>query len=622
MLVRTRHGKAFATALAVFSVCAIVPCAVSASSARERAAVHAYLTDMYEYTRAITSEAPAVVGAYEATANRLAGECPGVLADAPQQPGIIVGVTERTITARQRGEANRQQRQLSDLRRELDSELKYAEREPLQAAREAFIAKLATLSSGGPTLAQIVRSDTAGGEEAQAPHACADMKAWTASGYLSLSPTSRTIAQKNEAQFAELLKKLGGAPTVEPLSALEGPADKALGRKIEQLARQTANAVGGPISNAQKRLYLAIGLKTRESPKPPPRPATQPTRIGTGRTATGSEYSVWAERSGKGSPASCRLNVEVRENESAPFERVTSEAGPKGCLSASGARSTPTVECDAGRLKIEGQMLAATRSVSLRMSDGKHIVSRAYFASRRSGGPVAFYYQVVRGPSPIPVSLTELDAHGRTLRVVKLPRVVECSKHLVKYLPGGERTLVHGQTPQGPNFTISGARYRLLGHVHSQLTLSVGTEPDGIEDESGEEEGTFELSERHRPLQGYLESKVSTGCWPHEYAILFGLLEKPHDTVLAKVSGTLLALNSIPIPASVHAHGVLVYLASASQPEEIVVRSPSGSVVASEDLHAYATEQRETCEGESEGTGPAPGAFANIGETSTIALSG
>jgi hypothetical protein len=41
----------------------------------------------------------------------------------------------------------------------------------------------------------------------------------------------------------------------------------------------------------------------------------------------------------------------------------------------------------------------------------------------------------MRGPSPIPVSLTELDAQGATMAVLKLLAVVECTKHPIKYFP-------------------------------------------------------------------------------------------------------------------------------------------------------------------------------------------
>jgi hypothetical protein len=41
-----------------------------------------------------------------------------------------------------------------------------------------------------------------------------------------------------------------------------------------------------------------------------------------------------------------------------------------------------------------------------------------------------------------------------------------------------------------------------------------------------------------------------------------------------------------------------------------------------EDLSRTASESRETCEGESEGTGPPPGGLGETGETSRIVLNG
>jgi hypothetical protein len=235
----------------------------------------------------------------------------------------------------------------------------------------------------------------------------------------------------------------------------------------------------------------------------------------------------------------------------------------------------------------------------------------------RLGGPDAFYYQAVRGPSPIPVSLIERDAHGRTLRAVKLLRIVGCSKHPVKYLPGGKRTLLHGQTPQGPDFSIVGERYRLFGRVHRQLKLTTG---EGLVSSGDDEEELSEGPDESFAVKRMtpLDSALSTGCRPHEYSIFYGLLDKPRDTVFAKVAGMLVPLNRVYIPASLHAGGVLVYVASVSQPEEIVVRSPSGKVVMSEDL---SSQGRETCEGESEGpVGPSPGGFGETSKTSTIVL--
>ena len=197
-------------------------------------------------------------------------------------------------------------------------------------------------------------------------------------------------------------------------------------------------------------------------------------------------------------------------------------------------------------------MLSATRTVDLRMSNGTQIVSRPVLVPRRLGGPDAFYYQAVRGPSPIPVSLTERDAQGRALRVLKLRRIVGCSKHPLKYLPGGKDTLVRGHTPQGPAFSIVGERYRLFGRVHIQLKLKTG---EGlVSSDEGEDEEHDRRSKRIvlGPVKRTtpLDSEISAACHSHEYSILYGLLAQPRDTVLAKIAGKLVPLLRVRIPAA------------------------------------------------------------------------
>ncbi len=119
-----------------------------------------------------------------------------------------------------------------------------------------------------------------------------------------------------------------------------------------------------------------------------------------------------------------------------------------------------------------------------------------------------------------------------------------------------------------------------------------------------------------------LDSEVTASCHPHEYSIFYGLLEQPRDTVLAKIAGKLVPVLRVRLPRSLHAGGLLVYLASVTRPEQILVRSPSGKTVMNEDLSRAASEGRETCEGESEGPGPAPGGLGGIDETSRIVLNG
>lgn len=414
----------------------------------------------------------------------------------------------------------------------------------------------------------------------------------------------------------------------------ETPADKALVRKTTQLERRTAEAVTHSIDSARKRVEIALGLTARakreeERLKRTSHESKSSTEISAGRTAAGTRYTVWLIRTKGGPAGTCKSRVEVRRaNGAAPgILEVLAGAGPEVCLAPRRDRAeAPSIHCIEGLLTIKTAVPAAARTVDLRMSNGTQIVSRPVLVPRRLGSPDAFYYQAVRGPSPFPVSLAERDAHGRTLRVLKLRRIVGCSKHPLKYLPGGKRTLVNESTPQGPRFSIVGERYRLFGRLHTQLKLSTG---EGLV--SSDEEGEGEENVTEGPSGSFagpvkrttpLDSEVSAACHPHEYSIFYGLLKQSRDTVLAKIAGKLVPVLSVRIPSSLHTGGVLVYLASVRQPEEILVRSPNGKTVMNEDRSRTAREGRETCEGESEGAGPPPGGFGGTGETSRIVLNG
>jgi hypothetical protein len=623
-----------------------VPGAASAGSSHQhvtladRVAMHAYVLATYTYVQAIAEVAPAVVGAYEAASDRIAGECPRVLAGAPQETEIVTAPSSRSPGARQRGEEKRHRTQLSDLEAELGSELAYAEQEPRRLAVMAFVAKLKALPRGDLALTQIAHVQAIGLEEGlrvENTDVCADMEAWASSGYHTLSPVSRAIAVKLEAALANGLRGLSTLSASESVLAAMTPADKALVRKTDRLALQTAEVVANSIDSARKRVELALGLTARanreKALKSKPPKSKFSTEIGAIRTAVGAKFTVWLERKKGGSAGECKLSVELRGADGAKpglLELLDGESGI--CFSPRRDRSEePNIKCSEGLLKIEAEVPSATRTVDLRMSNGTQILSQPVLVPRRLGGPDAFYYQVVRGPSPIPVSLVERDAQGRTLKVVKLRQIVGCSKHPLKYLPGGKRTLVRGQTPQGPGFSIVGERYRLFGRIHTQLKLMAGEGLVGSDEGEGEEDeeegpirsssGSFAVPMRHATP---LESEVTAGCSPHEYSIFYGLLKHPRDTALVKVEGKLIPLRRVHIPASIHAGGVLVYLVSVGQPEEIVVRAPSGKTVMSENRAVRAREGRETCEGESEGpSGPPPGGFGGLGsETNRITISG
>ncbi len=624
-----------ALALLLVLVCAATSANARSAASRltpaERAAVHAYLIDRYEYAQATAEAAPVVLAAYEAEARGLAAECPNALAGAPQEAGmggppLQGGPFAKPHGARQHGEERRQRIQLSDLEGEIDTLLGAAALQPLLPAKLALLAKLKALPASPPALATVVEGDVGDLQEkaSPVPAACADIGAWAASGYRSLSPASRAIALHAEAEAAGLphvLRQLG----VEPLAPLEDATDRALAEKTIRIELRAAKTTVDRRLLTRRRLEAALGLKVET---PPPKETTTTIRIGTVRTAAGGRYTVSVDRTKGGS--GCKAQVQIRP----------AEGGVPGVLAelfavikfdsvyclADGPSATPRAECAGGLIEIRARPLPATRRVVLRLSDGRRIVSRPVLVPARLGGPAAIYFQALRGPSPIPVSLQELDARGRVLRTEAVPRVLECSAQSFKYVRGGKITLAHGRTPQGPEFSIVGERYRFAGRLYTELALGTGPEAPEPEPESEPPPVSLaglprdvreqELLERRKPLR----FTSMAGCRPHEFSIVIGLLKRPGDTALAEVAGKLAPMSRVRIPASLHMHGVLVYLASESRPERILVRAPSGRIQMRENLRSQAVEQRETCEGESEGPGPAPGGLESIAQTTSLAL--
>lgn len=367
--------------------------------------------------------------------------------------------------------------------------------------------------------------------------------------------------------------------------------------KGERLARSRLAQLR-PLASIEQRLERALGIASPlglQAIKEEAR--SRGVTIARGKTAAGERFVAKLRRNAHSRAFEgdhCRLSLSIEVTRQQGGGDFTGGEGT--CLFRSGRPSIPpSVNCNSGRLMVTLNTLPAARSVRLRLSDGRMIVSPVIFVPPRLGGPAGYYYQVVRGPSPIPVALVELDAHGRTLRTVALPRIVECTEHPVKYFPGGIRTLVQEAGPNGgPPFAIVAERYRFLGKVYFELKLNVEPLSEGGNERAGSE---IILTPQPRALEWHIED----GCRPHPYAILYALLKKPGDTVLSRTGTTLIPWRTVPVPAGLHAGGVLVYSALSEPPEELIVRAPDGHTVAAEKLAPLATEARETCEGEAEG---------------------
>jgi hypothetical protein len=444
------------------------------------------------------------------------------------------------------------------------------------------------------------------------PTVCADMSAWVSSGYKTLSQGSKAFTKSTQTIVKHAFELVGLAlsGSVQPLPQLLAPyenaPDRALARRYGALTAELRKASKGS-SALLKRVEATVGLPIRKPELPIKRPTSKAVEIHKGTTSAGASFVVRAQRT---SPQNRkrRCSTEVSISEPSQPSRgsllgILNGGSPERCLSRSHVNPEPKVSCNTGLLTIEATLAPAAREVRLLLSDGRAITSPAIRVPARLGGLAALYYQVIRGPSPIPMSLTELDVHGNVLTVLKLPAVVECTKHLVKFFPGGNVRLVHGSVPQGPTFTIRAERFRELGHIHFELKSETSNEEDPF---GGGSAGGGELelrAEEHAfPARGRVfEPKTSSGCTPQPYAIIYGLLKAPHDTVLARVAGSLVPLSNVPIPARLHAGGALAYGVLSPLPTELVTRDPHGRIVATDsNLSQAAMQYTETCEGEAE----------------------
>lgn len=565
------------------------------------------------------ANAPASKAAVEGVVSGLGGECPGVLAGAPHEtPGTFLGSPEPSRSTRQNGESTRELRQQSDLEGELSLALELPRIEADRQAALAFAHTVKSLRWSNSAVTALEHTDAGALEwilASSAPAVCADMKAWVASDYRTLSPATKILIGEREAIVSRpllrvLRERTGSVAGSEPLLPYEGSREKALARKTADLQHAQQSALESP-KISETKLQVTLGLISEaqaEMQTHEGRPKGS-VEIGHGRTAVGDNYTVWFEPQQPGtgtSQARCQISVGVYEHEANGSSSSTIEivSGPsQACLSHSHPQA-PSVQCRGGEghLTIEAQTLPRARSVRLRLSDGRQIVSRVAIVPAKLGGPAGFYYQVVRGPSPIPVSLTEVDAHGKALRIVKLPRTANCVRHSPKGPPRIVRTIASGTLPQGPSFSITGERTGATGKTHFELDAEVETE-QGLGGFISSSDNLTAVGAGRPPKPSPFVLQTSTGCQPHEYAILYGVLTAPTDTVLARTSSGLQPFQQAHIPANLHAHGTLAYIPLSTLPSEVLVRTPSGKIVFTENLSRSAREATETCEGEAEAPG-------------------
>ncbi len=595
-----RARRAGLAALAVLMACALAPAAPAAPrrthhrapvNPRDRVATAAYISAYLTLEQSVNAAIPNRIAASRATAAQLAAECPGILAHAPDYARFGPGGSNET--GRQSGEFNLRSHQLERLRDELLTSLAPASTAAEQDALAIFIAAAKPLSWSSSSVTRGVANFLAILEQVRSSqvslHVCADMASWVASGYRVLSPATKAVPNP-----LALVVPTGTvvSPSAASLRPYEGALQRTQLREVRALRIKRA-VLQRPLLEIDEHAEAALGFNGGEpegNRLGEPRPLKGSVVLGRGRTATGASFVVRYEPPTK--TEDCELTIT-----GGAFANDSIDGGSPRC-SFRGRGANPRVNCASGRLTIEANLSPATRRVRLRLSDGHTITSQAILIPARYGGPAGFYYQVVRGPSPIPVSLTELSASGLLVRVTRLPAIHGCTQNPLRFLPGGIRTVASGKVPGGgPRFSIRAERFRFLGQVHLHFRVQIheqGAFSEGLT-------GGFSVSVRSK-LSAAFPYEEESGCAPHPWDIVFGLLEDAHDSVLAHTSAGPVALHAVRLPASLHAHGMFVYGVFSPPASAVTVRGPRGVPLGSEPLHTR--ELIERCEGETEPSSP------------------
>jgi hypothetical protein len=567
-----RVGAALVLASAV--LCGSV--SVAAASSSDAQATHAYLIAQYKLVTALLHEAAAARGAESDAAAQIARECPGVVSGIPQESSLKPFPAS---PPRARGENARLSQQKQTIEGELDTAVDRPGDSLSRPAEEAYAAEVRQLSWSNPAIASALQTATAARLEAvsaPAPPFCADARAWAQSGYRALSATSREFEASRAARRSSRQAEERSLGTL--LKPYENTSDRALIRKtnaVEDKLLARAFAAVGTVSNLDRVVgFPKVGA---ENPKQIP--------VGRGRTAAGTRFQVSTGSELLGAPGSCRRSAAVFYTRPGAPE-VLIEGGPNNpiCLSPPHYQH-PALFCEASIETIQTTVPPSVRSARLLLADGRTIESRVIRIPRRDGGPAGIYAQEIHGSSSHAVSLVELNAGGGIVLTVKLPRY-RCikSRKEPEELPTVTE-LASARTPEGEAFTITA-----FGSLNGEPFLSVDTGVD-----PGLNEPTIGLG-----ASKAFPWSLSIGCTPHPYAILYGILAPPGESVVARTPQGAVALNAVPVEPRVHAKGPLVYGVFSALPSELTVLGANGSTVYTENLQAKATEAAQFCEGYAE----------------------
>ncbi len=563
------------------------PGASASVSRADAAATRAYLEDVYGLDQALLDDAPSVRSAAVAISSRLSGECAGVLSGEPSQE-LSLGAPA-SQTPREKGERQRSQLEAQTIEEELTTTLFAATYRPDLTALNAYREQVARLSWSNPTIAQLVAFQaTLAAESATSPatEACADMRMWAQSGYHVLSASSRAFQEaqmdQDEATAKEAPRSRSSVGTL--LRRFENAADRRLISRTEPLRAKLVESLSS-LPKVFAGLRRALGVAEGQFEKREREPV-----LARGKTSAGTTFLVRRDASPESFGATCAHSVTVELKEAPSNPRRPSTGGSSSgseCLTGR-SPSHPSASCGGGIETLELAVPASVSEVRLKLSNGQAITTPVVRVPRRDGGPGGVYVQAVRGYTHYPVSLTELNAGGKAVRTLKVG--FRCEREVPEPGPSFVN-LVQGTAPGGETFYVAASIVH-FGHDQTSFNLMLSSRngrnyDEGASESSGAKPKAFQWS-------------LGVECPPHEFAIVYGILSAPGDSVLARTPTGLVPLTKVELAPDLHSGGPLFYDAFASVPSELVVLASNGSTLYTESLVADAKEEAEYCEGYAE----------------------
>jgi hypothetical protein len=569
----------FALVLAASATTSAQAGVAAVTAAGDRTATHKLLKADYELVKANLARDGAAEAAVDQAAKALGHECKGALRGVPDGSMIEEedGPSESPprLSGRTQGEHARSELEKQTIDLEIDETILAAGDRVLRGPDDAYIATADRLTWSDPTITALIhqkvtrlRKDLLGPPVA----ACAEMRAWAASGFHRLPPGSRRQEEAEQAQSKQVVE--GNLEML--LRPYEGLAEQAILRRTRALEeklseKERADEVE---SGAVYHMDLALGEKVSHAAKQQFAPV-----IAEGRTHAGTTFVIRANV-GKSLEGSCRREVQVEVSER------HGESGVGVCLGER-AHPQPSSSCSGPVETIQFATPSDVRRVRVRLSDGQTVTVSVVQIPAKDRGPAGVFIDAFRGYKPYPVSAQELSSDGSVLRTLHLTGV-RCRKESASEAPGSPQdvNLATVMAPSGEPLYIEGFLHSFRGRTSFFLAPSRGVH-------------NSEASEEHGK-QKQFQWDFSTECAPHPYSLLYGILLPPGASVLARTPAGLTPLTKVELAAPVHAEGPLFYGIYTSPPTEIVVERSEGTVLYTENLAHKAAEETEFCEGYAE----------------------